>query len=711
MKILPLLLLFLLSLITCSDYHLLGNDEPPEKVEVRIETISDTSVTLTWTECSDDDFRFYYVYYDSSQSGVVDTSSQVVDTLKFKTDTRIIVSGLERSTNYFFRVVVEDEWGNISISDPVDTTTLFTSREILDIHIVDSLVTDTSIDIYWNETATANSIFKQYLIYIDSTGRKDTANSRLETLSRKQDTVLHINELKKNTDYWVAVYAENRKDELVSESQFLKIETTDALPRAIEPITIEDSITDSSLYFTWEANDDEEFKQYLFYWDTVAEFDTSEIENLKIKEQDTDALKLEGLAQSTMYYLLALVEDPDGRKSLSAICSTKTENRVPDSVTVSVSMVGDDEARVRWSQVNTKNTDLRQYVVSAYAFSDTSIFETLTVPAASDNDSTITFTGLIPARQYWFQVVVEDTGGLMRASDYVLNYPTVLMADSATVTDSSVVLKWEEYPLRDFKKYKMYMDTDSGTGTRGTPIADISNQDSVSVTISDLSQLTQYYFTILVSDTSRATKPGNVLAVRTKNKVPEPFNLQVVTVTNTTTQLRWNSSKDANLQAYHVYSSISEEIYTGDSADSITTDTSITMTGLATGKRYWFKVIAVDSSGAQTETNAVTNFSILFRSAELTIDTAAEPDTTYISLKWERSTEPDFEYYTIYRHNEDPVTLEFGTEITPNAIEQKATTTYTDTIPGTYTGPWFYRIYYTVTGTRKLYGSNTIEAE
>ncbi|MBN1575032.1 MAG: fibronectin type III domain-containing protein [Chitinispirillaceae bacterium] len=190
----------LLLCLSCADYDLLDDpDREPDPVSLEIIAVSDSSVTLRWTRCDDDDFRQYAVYYGTSD--IVDRSDKLADSLSFDVDTVKTVRPLDDMTRYYFRVIVYNEGENFSVSNIVDTVTPENMKGKLKL-AVPELTEDRAVRLRWTS---ALEEFNRYVIHADTTRTVDTTDTLLATVY--SDTAETVEGLQPDRTWWLRVYA------------------------------------------------------------------------------------------------------------------------------------------------------------------------------------------------------------------------------------------------------------------------------------------------------------------------------------------------------------------------------------------------------------------------------------------------------------------------------------------------------------------------
>jgi len=97
-------------------------------------------------------------------------------------------------------------------------------------------------------------------------------------------------------------------------------------------------------------------------------------------------------------------------------------------------------------------------------------------------------------------------------SAVVLNAPS-------EINENSVKLEWSKSPDEDFARYEIYQSNSSGT--YGTSIHSITNKQTTSFTVTELSPDTTYFFTIKVADTGNLFTYSN--QAQAKTTAPSTF--------------------------------------------------------------------------------------------------------------------------------------------------------------------------------------------
>ena len=214
-----LLIVLFLSFISCTDWDL--TEEHPIASVLSVGTVSDSSVTLQWTQSDDRSFAGYHVY--KGEGSVVDTTDELIDTLIFIVDTIYTVKGLQADSPYSFRIMTAGKSGANSVSNTVEVRTLVSlEKSALKLTTPDSTdITDHSVNLRWDrEWNWDDSVY--YRVYMDTTSTVDSLDSLVSTPF--YDHQATITNLQREKDYYFRVYLEH-KDSAKAGSNTIKVVT------------------------------------------------------------------------------------------------------------------------------------------------------------------------------------------------------------------------------------------------------------------------------------------------------------------------------------------------------------------------------------------------------------------------------------------------------------------------------------------------------
>ncbi|MGE5644760.1 MAG: DUF4082 domain-containing protein, partial [Acidobacteriota bacterium] len=226
---------------------------------------------------------------------------------------------------------------------------------------------------------------------------------------------------------------------------------------------------------------------------------------------------------------------------------------------------------------------------------------------------------------YWVDLAFADTIG------------PVISAVSVTPTLTSATITWTTNVAATSR-------VDYGTSTSlGTTASDAALVTSHSVTLNGLTAGTTYYFRVTSVDGSGASAtspaaPGAPATFAAGSQVPPVISGVAAAPAATSATISWTTDKSANSRVdYGTTTSLGSTV----SSATLTTAHSVTLTGLATGTTYFFRVTSADGSGASASSPvapATANFTTTIASPALSIwaptvtPTTVDSDTDSVEL-------------------------------------------------------------------------------
>ena len=206
--------------------------------------------------------------------------------------------------------------------------------------------------------------------------------------------------------------------------------------------------------------------------------------------------------------------------------------------------------------------------------------------------NTITFSSLSDGTYSDCKITITDSLGnsvTMNISSFTVSTtPTNLTATGAA---GQVNLDWSA--LSGVNSYIVYWDNSSGVSSSSTAITSISSDN---YTHSGIDNGTIYYYKVAAVFSDNTTGPlSSEVSVNTP--LPAPDNLSASGANNTIT-LTWNSVSGAT--SYTLYWDNSSGIDSSDTAITSITNDNYTHSNMDNGSTYYYKVVAVNSSGTGT---------------------------------------------------------------------------------------------------------------
>ena len=159
------------------------------------------SITLSWSESSDDDFEAYRLYRDSQS--LINESSTLITIIKEKTTLTFTDTDLKSETTYYYKIYVEDENGLSNGSNMVNGTTLPAPPEAVTLN-EPMEITNNSMKLSWS--ASTELDFQAYKLFRNRT-TPITELSTLVTTINLNNTISYTDTgLASNTTYYYRIF-------------------------------------------------------------------------------------------------------------------------------------------------------------------------------------------------------------------------------------------------------------------------------------------------------------------------------------------------------------------------------------------------------------------------------------------------------------------------------------------------------------------------
>ncbi|MBD3421167.1 MAG: hypothetical protein GF398_13710 [Chitinivibrionales bacterium] len=189
-----------------NETYTLTDDGTPAQVSfLKPDSVTDTSFYVRWHSSSEPDFNRYLLRWDTAST--VDTSSPVLATFTNRSDTVYQVGGLSLSTQYRFKIYVENLDGLRSGSAVQVVTTTGIPVPVKGLQYYVQTLTDSSVRISWNSSTELD--FRRYLVYTDTLPTVDTSDVLRDSIAQQDSVITTISGLRPGTRYYIRVYVED----------------------------------------------------------------------------------------------------------------------------------------------------------------------------------------------------------------------------------------------------------------------------------------------------------------------------------------------------------------------------------------------------------------------------------------------------------------------------------------------------------------------
>jgi len=295
-----------------------------------------------------------------------------------------------------------------------------------------------------------------------------------------------------------------------------------------------------------------------------------------------------GLEAGTIYYYKIEAASGSQESRLSTPITAITIPAMP--VGLMATAVSSVSIMVVWPPV----AGAKSFKVYRSATNDTGSYVAVgTVTADTIIDSGTADTSLSPSTLYYYKVTALDTSGESGQSapaSATTNRAAPLGVMITRVTSDSITVIWKSFPYdTPTISYKVYR---SGSGSGPYSVVGTVSDTTETFTDTGLSAGTQYYYKITAVGDSGESGPSVTVNATTVPTVP--VNVVATAVSKTSIVVTWTTVQGATYYAIYrdTTDTDSNPLRIGAPSTGTFTDT-----GLDTGKTYYYRVTAGNSSG------------------------------------------------------------------------------------------------------------------
>ena len=556
---------------------------------------SGTSMALAWTVPSDDGGESITDYDVSSDDGVTWASTG-------STFTAYTLTGLDKGTEYTFRVRAVNSVGNGTASTSVTETTA-TTRPGAPTSLSAS-VTSTTADLSWTApTDDGGSPITEYQ-YRFTTG---TTAGGTWTDTNSTATSVTISSLTADTEYTfqvrtVTTVGSSQSNPSVTETTLSAASTVPGAPTSLTPTA---QTGGTSMALAWTVPTDTGST-------AISDYDVSSDDGATWVSTGSTftAYTVTGLDKGTEYTFRVRAVNSVGNGTASASVTETTLTTRPSPPTNLTVSVAQTTADLSW----TAPTDDGGSPITEYQYR----FTTGTTAGGTwtDTNSTtpsFTISSLTADTEYTFQVRAITSVGNSQSNPSVTE---TTLATAATVPGAPTSLS----ATAQTGGTSVELDWTAPTNTGGAAISDYDvryqagataggtwtslGQTTTSFTQTGLDKGTQYTFQVRAVNSVGDSAASSSDTTTTLTTVPgAPTSLSISTDA-TSADFSWTAPTDTGGAAISDYDVSSDDGATWNATGS--TSTTYTLTGLDSETEYDFRVRAVNSVGDSAASSAVT---------------------------------------------------------------------------------------------------------
>ena len=307
---------------------------------------------------------------------------------------------------------------------------------------------------------------------------------------------------------------------------------------------------------------------------------------------------LPALTNGTTYYFEVAAVNTAGQgprsDEVSAVPLT-----VPGAPTGLTAIAGNGQVTLSWTA---PASDGGSKVTGYNVFEGTTADLSGSAPVTNVTGTTVTLPALTNGTTYYFEVAAVNTAGQGPRSDEVSAVPVTVPGAptglTATPGNSQVTLSWAA-PASDGGSKVTGYDLYVGTTADLSGNAPVARVTGTVVTVTNLINGTRYYFGVTAVNRVGEGRPSNEVSAVPLTVPGAPTGL-TATPGNSQVTLSWAAptSGGAAISGYLIYEGTSPRHETGKPVNgSLVNGTSYTVTRLANGTTYYFRVTAVNTAG------------------------------------------------------------------------------------------------------------------
>ncbi len=569
---------------------------PAQVQNVAISSVDSNSMLVTWNAVSGT-VNHYTVYRGTDTT----TMSQIGTT----TAANLTATGLTSAVRYYFRVSASNEI-NDEGAKSFAATGMTPPAQVR--NVIASSLDTTRISVSWNAVSGAISYYKLYR------GVDSTSVAQIDTTSLTMYTNAGLSPA---TKYFYRISAVNNGGVEGAKSY---ADTAVTIPSQVKNLAA-NAVDTNKIQLTWYAVSGTP-AHYVVYQGT---------DSVTMSQAGTAAstsFVAGGLLPATQYFFrISAVSEANQEGEKSSAGETMTKPSRPAKVTAS--SLDTTRIQISWNDISGKRAYFR-----IYRGADSTSLSLLDTTSATSYVN----TALQPATKYFYSVSAVNTigaEGVKSYADSAVTIPSRVYGLTAIAVDTiQINLSWNAVSGSP-AHYNIYRGVDS------VSMSIIGTSAGNSYAAGGLNSGERYFFR--VSAVNEAGQEG--LQSSSANSMTGPSQVRNVVATSLDTtgaSIRWNTVSGAI--AYY-------EVYRGTDSSSVvdidsTSLTTYTDTGLSPATKYFYKISAVNTGGAEGA-ESYADSAVTFPSQVKNLAVSAV-DTAQIQLTW-NSVSGSPKRYNIYR--------------------------------------------------------------
>lgn len=690
-------------------------DDPPTAVVLSpVSSVTQTSLTLTWTQNTNTDFKAYRVYR-ATTPGVTDlTGMQIGADIIDRFTTFYDDSGINTTLNtYYYRVYVIDQANNKTRSNEVSVVDAQTA--IQSAIFTPSTPAVPGASLLFTVTPVGNELggsaritiatFATPITALDTgTGGDDVAGDGVYKASFTVPPSL------RGTGLAVSAVFTDGAGNQSSAFEFANLFGVTDPPQAVTMLSPL-SVTTSSIQLLWQQSTNAHFVRYEVYRATSPGITgTSSPRIASMADAGTVQFNDAGLDEGATYYYKVYVVNDLNEKTGSNEIAASTDDQPPTAVVLDpVSSVTQTSLTLTWSQNG--NTDFKAYRV--YRSTTAGVTDVTGTQVGGDiTNRTTTFlddsglnTGI---NTYYYRVYVVDQANNKTRSNEVVAQDTQANIQSASFTPTTPrqpgqVVHFIVTPVGTELGGSAQITIaghggtitarDNGTGGDQSANNGVYETDfTIPASLRGVGLAVTAVFTDAAANQSAPFQFPNLLSITDPPAAVTLFSVQ--DSTTTTISLLWSQSADPDFQRYELYRSTTPSVSKSTSFRVTTivdvSANSFTDTNLEEGMTYYYRVYVGNDLDEFTGSNVRQAHTADVPPTAVVLNDPSSVTQSSLTLSWSQNANTDFDAYIIRRSTSPGVTMSSQqVAIISNRFQTFFDESGLDTVANVY----YYRVY------------------